>query len=80
MKIKYKPKGTCSKNIEIEVEDDVIKSVVFSGGCPGNLLAMSELVKGMKTGEAIEKLEGVRCGRKKTSCPDQLAQALKTAV
>jgi len=80
MKIKYKPKGTCSKNIEIEVEDDVIKSVVFSGGCPGNLLAMSELVKGMKTSEAIEKLEGVRCGRKKTSCPDQLAQALKSAI
>ena len=78
MKIMYAPVGTCSSRIEIEVENDIIKNVSFYGGCPGNLLAMSELVRGMQVTEAIERLEGVRCGHKQTSCPDQLAQALKT--
>ena len=80
MKTVYKPKGTCSQLIEIDVEDGIIKDVQFTAGCPGNLLAISELVKGMKASEAIERLEGIRCGNKKTSCADQLAQALKTAV
>jgi len=77
MKTTYKPKGTCSNLIEIEVEDGIIKSVKFTNGCPGNLLAISELVKGMGAKEAIERLEGIKCGNKKTSCADQLAQALK---
>ena len=78
MKLTYKPKGTCSQLIEIETEDDIITKVKYSGGCPGNLLAIGELVKGMKINEAIYRLDGIRCGNKKTSCADQLAQALKT--
>jgi len=78
MKITYKPQGTCSSLIEIDVEDGIINEVIYTGGCPGNLLAIGELVRGMKVSEAIEKLEGIRCGHKKTSCADQLAQALKT--
>jgi len=77
-KITYKPVGTCSQLIEIEVENDMINKVKYTGGCPGNLLAIGVLVKGMKITEAIEKLEGIKCGNKKTSCADQLAQALKT--
>ena len=76
--ITYRPKGTCSQLISISVDDGVIVSTEFIGGCPGNLLAMSELIKGMKVSEAIEKLDGIKCGNKKTSCADQLAQALKT--
>ena len=80
MKTTYKPRGTCSTLIETEVEDGVIKSVKFTNGCPGNLLAISELVKGMSVKEAIGRLEGIRCGNKKTSCADQLAQALKATL
>ena len=76
-KFQYKPKGTCSKLIEIDVEDGVINEVVYTGGCPGNLIAIGKLVKGMKVTEAIERLDGIKCGDKKTSCADQLAQALK---
>ena len=78
-KIVYKPKGTCSQLIEIKVDDGIIQKVVYTGGCPGNLLAIGELVKGMKVTEAIERLEGIMCGKKQTSCADQLAQALKQA-
>ena len=74
----YKPKGTCSQLIEIKVEDGIIHEAKYTGGCPGNLLAIGVLVKGMKVTEAIEKLEGIKCGNKKTSCGDQLAQALKS--
>jgi len=77
MKLTHKPKGTCSELIEIDVEDGLINEVSYHGGCPGNLLAIGQLVKGMKVSEAIEKLDGIRCGNKKTSCADQLAQALK---
>jgi uncharacterized protein (TIGR03905 family) len=80
MKSTYKPRGTCSNLIETEVEEGVIKSVKFTNGCPGNLLAISELVKGMSAKEAIERLEGIRCGNKMTSCADQLAKALKAAL
>ena len=76
-KIAYKPRGTCSTKMEIEVEDGVIKNVDISGGCDGNLEGMSRLVAGMKTSDAIERLEGIMCGNKGTSCPDQLARALK---
>jgi len=77
MKTIYKTHGTCSSLIETEVEDGIIKSVRYSGGCPGNLLAISILVKGMPVQEAIDKLDGLKCGNKRTSCADQLAQALK---
>lgn len=78
--LKYKTKGTCSQQIDIELKDGVIDSVKFTGGCNGNLQGVSALVKGMKPEEAISKLKGIRCGMKPTSCPDQLAKALKSAV
>jgi len=80
MKSVYKPKGTCSQQITIEVENGIIEDVQFAGGCPGNLLAISKLVKGKKVDETIEQLEGIRCGHKQTSCADQLAQALKAVL
>ena len=73
----YKTKGTCSTAIDIEVNDGIIESVQFTGGCNGNLKGICALVKGMRVEDAIEKLEGIRCGMKPTSCPDQLAKALK---
>ena len=78
MKSVYQTKGTCSKSIEVDVEDGIIKSVSFNGGCDGNLKGISRLVAGMNTADVINMLEGVKCGRKDTSCPDQLAKALKT--
>ena len=74
----YKTKGTCSTAIDIEVNDGIIESVQFTGGCNGNLKGICALVKGMRVEDAIEKLEGIRCGMKPPSCPDQLAQALKS--
>lgn len=74
----YKTKGTCSTAIDIEVNGGIIESVQFTGGCNGNLKGICALVKGMRVEDAIEKLEGIRCGMKPTSCPDQLAQALKS--
>ena len=76
--MRYQTKGTCSSAIDIEVNNGVIESVAFIGGCNGNLKGISSLVKGMKVEDAISRLEGIRCGFKATSCPDQLAQALKT--
>ena len=76
--ITYRPRGTCSQLINISVDDGVIISTEFTGGCPGNLLAISELIKGMKVTDAIKHLDGIICGNKNTSCADQLAQALKT--
>lgn len=76
--MKYKTSGTCSSMIDIEVENDTIQSVTFTGGCNGNLQGISALVKGMKVEDAIEKLSGIKCGFKDTSCPDQLARALKS--
>lgn len=77
MKILYTPKGVCSKQINIEVEDGIVKSVEYIGGCNGNLKGIGSLVKGMKVEDVIERLENIKCGMKNTSCPDQLAQALK---
>lgn len=79
MLIEYTPRGVCSRAFEIEVEDGVIRSVQVEGGCNGNLKGLSSLLKGMKVEDAIQRMEGIRCGLKPTSCPDQLAQALKTA-
>ncbi len=77
--IRYTPRGVCSKSMEIDVEDGVIQAVRVMGGCHGNLQGISSLLKGMKVEEAIARMDGIRCGMKPTSCPDQLAQALKTA-
>lgn len=77
MKITYSPKGVCSKLMDIEVEDGKIESVKVTGGCSGNLQGISSLLKGMDVDEAISRMEGIRCGFKSTSCPDQIAQALK---
>jgi uncharacterized protein (TIGR03905 family) len=76
-KISYVPKGVCSRKIDIETEGNIIKSVKFSGGCAGNTQGVARLLVGMTVDEAIERLEGIRCGFKSTSCPDQVAQALK---
>ena len=77
MKITYSPKGVCSKLMDIDVEDGKIESVKVTGGCSGNLQGISSLLKGMDVDEAISRMEGIRCGVKATSCPDQIAQALK---
>lgn len=73
----YRPKGVCSNTIDVQVEDGVIKSVEFTGGCNGNLQGISRLVAGMKVEDAIGRLKGIKCGFKSTSCPDQLACALQ---
>ena len=78
--MKYKTKGTCASSIDIEVEDNIIKSVSFTGGCNGNLQGIAALVKDMPVEETIQRLKGIRCGFKNTSCPDQLAQALETIL
>lgn len=75
--LKYTTKGTCAREIAIELKDGVIDSVQFLGGCSGNTQGVSALVKGMKPEEAISRLKGIRCGAKPTSCPDQLALALE---
>ena len=80
MTITYTPKGVCSQLFQIEVEDGIIQSVQVLGGCNGNLQGLSSLLKGMSVEEAIRRLEGIRCGPRPTSCPDQLAKALKTAL
>jgi len=77
MKLEYRPRGVCSQRIEIDVEDGRIQNVQFTGGCSGNLQGISRLIKGMTVEEVINRVEGIRCGFKPTSCPDQLAQALK---
>lgn len=76
MTFSYRTAGTCSRAITVSVEDDIITDVNFMGGCDGNLKGISALVKGMHIDSAIEKLSGIRCGFKPTSCPDQLAKAL----
>ena len=75
----YKTQGVCSQAIDFEVENGIIKSVKFIGGCSGNTQGVAALVTGMKVEDAISKLEGIRCGMRPTSCPDQLAKALKSA-
>ena len=80
MKYTYKTKGVCSSTIVFEVEDDVITSLQFIGGCNGNLKGVSALCEGMTAEEIISRCKGIRCGFKSTSCPDQLAQALEEAL
>ncbi len=78
MNYTYRPQGTCSQVIELDIEGNTLKEVSFWGGCSGNLQGISHLVKGMQIDEVIGKLEGIRCGYKSTSCPDQLCQALRS--
>ena len=73
----YQTSGTCSMAIEFEVEDDKIKSCEFYGGCPGNTQGVARLVTGRNIDDVISMLEGIPCGKRTTSCPDQLAKALK---
>lgn len=77
MQYDYKTRGTCSREISFEVEEGKLKNVQFYGGCNGNLKGIAALVEGMDVDEVISRVEGIRCGMKSTSCPDQLAQALK---
>lgn len=79
MRYEYKTKGTCSQKIFFDVENGKVTGVQFIGGCNGNLKGISALVEGMDIDEVISRVEGIRCGMKATSCPDQLAQALKEA-
>lgn len=78
MTYQYKTRGTCSQMIEFEVTDDVIQSVQFYGGCQGNTQGLAALLRGMKVDDAIERLRGIQCGMKGTSCPDQFARALQS--
>ena len=80
MTITYRPKGVCSRLMRVEVEDGIIRQVEVQGGCSGNLQGISRLLVGMPVQQAIERREGVRCGGKPTSCPDQLAKALHQAL
>ena len=77
MKMSYKPSGVCVKEIKLEVEDNILKNVEFIGGCPGNLALLKKLIEGKYIDEIIEKIDGVRCGDKQTSCSMQLCNALR---
>lgn len=80
MVYEYKTHGTCSRKITIDLEDGIVKSVAFQGGCNGNTKGISRLVEGMRAEDVIRRTEGVDCNGRGTSCPDQLAQALKEAL
>lgn len=79
MQYEYKTKGTCSQKILFELEDGIVKNVQFIGGCNGNLKGICSLVEGMEVDAVISRIDGICCGMKPTSCPDQLARALKEA-
>ncbi len=79
MQFEYKTQGTCSRQILFDIEDGKLKNVQFIGGCNGNLQGIASLVEGMDIEEVIQRLDGIHCGPKSTSCPDQLATALKKA-
>ena len=80
MTIDYKTKGTCSRQMIVDVEDGVVRAVKIVGGCDGNLKGISKMVVGMKVEDVVDRLSGIRCGAKATSCPDQLATALRQAL
>lgn len=77
MTYEYSPRGVCSQRMIFDIEDGVVKSLKVIGGCNGNLQGISKLVEGLTVDEVIKRLEGIRCGMKPTSCPDQIAKALK---
>ena len=76
MEIKFQPQGVCVKQIIINVSNGIVDNVKFIGGCSGNTQGIAALVKGMKVSDVIERLQGIKCGMKSTSCPDQLTKAL----
>ena len=78
--MRYTTQGTCSTAIDVEVKDGIIESVRFIGGCNGNTQGVSALVKGMTAREAIDRLKGIKCGSRPTSCPDQLARAMESMI
>ncbi len=78
--IEYKTQGTCSRAVIVDVEDGVITECKFVGGCSGNTQGVCALVRGMKVEDAVERLAGIRCGMRATSCPDQLSLALRSAI
>lgn len=80
MSYQYRTKGVCSRSITFDIIDGTVVNVKFDGGCNGNTQGISRLIEGMPVEEAIRRMEGIRCGFKGTSCPDQLAQALKEAL
>ena len=80
MAYQYKTSGVCSRAITFELDNGVVHNVRFEGGCSGNTQGVARLVEGMEAGEAIARLQGIRCGMKSTSCPDQLAKALQEAL
>ena len=80
MKYTYRTTGTCSREIVFDLEDGIVKNISFQGGCNGNLKGVSSLAEGQKAEDVIKRLEGIKCGFKNTSCPDQLATALKEAL
>jgi uncharacterized protein (TIGR03905 family) len=80
MKYSFRPQGVCSRNVTFEIEDGIIKNVSFEGGCNGNLKGIAALAEGKKAEDVIASLSGIRCGFKQTSCPDQFAKALETAL
>lgn len=80
MVYQYKTSGTCSRSIDFEIDGGIVKNVRFHGGCDGNLKGIGAIVEGMKAEDVIKRLEGIRCGFKSTSCPDQLAKALRKVV
>ena len=79
MKYDFSPKGVCARRLEFELDGDIVKNVQFMGGCNGNLKALAKLVEGMPCEEVIEKLSGIECGVRGTSCADQLTKAIKQA-
>lgn len=80
MTVTYRPQGVCAQRMQVEVEDGIIRKVEVEGGCNGNLQGISRLLVGMRAEDAIARMEGIRCGRKRTSCPDQLAKALRQTL
>lgn len=80
MTIQYKPKGVCSQLMKVKIEEGEIREIQVLGGCSGNLQGISKLLPGMKAEDAIQRMAGIRCGCKATSCPDQLAKALRIAL
>lgn len=80
MEYSFRPRGVCSRKMTVEVENGIIRRLDVEGGCDGNLQGISRLVVGMEADEAIRRLEGIRCGSKPTSCPDQLAKGLRSCL
>ena len=76
----YAPSGVCSRGIDFELEDGIVKNVRFTGGCSGNTQGVAALIQGMPAEEAVRRLKGIKCGYKPTSCPDQLAKALESSL